>query len=77
MALPLINRSRVLAIKTNKSQWESLASALTQPLHNLQSFSLLREFYQEYEDLALPTTLFFGTCSSASNIPSPRIHMPT
>ncbi|KAF8957540.1 hypothetical protein BDZ97DRAFT_1846117, partial [Flammula alnicola] len=60
MALPLINRSRVLAIKTNKSQWESLAPALTQPLPNLQSFSLLREFYQEYEDLALPTTLFAG-----------------
>ncbi|KAF8957546.1 hypothetical protein BDZ97DRAFT_1846132, partial [Flammula alnicola] len=60
LALPLINRSRILAIKTNKSQWESLAPALTQPLPNLRSFSLLREIYHEQEDLALPTTLFAG-----------------
>ncbi|KAF8957544.1 hypothetical protein BDZ97DRAFT_1762926 [Flammula alnicola] len=61
LALPLINRARILAIKTDKSQWESLAPALMQPHPNLQSFSLLSEVYHtSFEDLALPENLFAG-----------------
>ncbi|KAF8961885.1 hypothetical protein BDZ97DRAFT_1178507 [Flammula alnicola] len=60
LALPLINRARILAIKTDKSQWESLAPALTQPHPNLQSFSLVREVYHTFQDLALPENLFAG-----------------
>ncbi|KAF8961460.1 hypothetical protein BDZ97DRAFT_1760011 [Flammula alnicola] len=59
LALPLINRSRSLAIKPTNSQWQTLMPVLQQPLSDLQSFSLVPGFPGD-EGLALPGTLFGG-----------------
>ncbi|KAF8957533.1 hypothetical protein BDZ97DRAFT_2079143 [Flammula alnicola] len=59
LALPLINRSRILVIKPTRPQWEHLVPVLTRRLSNLQSFSLIRGF-PGHLDVELPTTLFDG-----------------